>query len=174
MNRTNKIGVVLPDITKIFFPDVLKGIQDAAKDYKYTIDFLSSDYIFDNERKYIEQLKSSRVDGIIIDTCCDYHKQDEWAKELVEWSNDGAGFPVVSLEQQINTNVISSVTVDNKLATKKSVEYLFSIGRKKILYLAAPLSLILSRKRLDGYKAGMEKCGAKLNEELILFADFFC
>ena len=45
--RTNTIGVVLPDVTKLFFNDVLHGMMTAASDFGYCITLLSSNYNFD-------------------------------------------------------------------------------------------------------------------------------
>lgn len=170
--RSYMVGVILPDITKIFFPDVLKGIEDSASESNYTINFLSSMYSFKTEKAYVEHLKSSRVDGIIIDSCCKHEYQSDWAKELVKSSSLDFDFPVVSLEQELNRNVISSIKIDNFEATRKGAEYLIGLGRKDIIYITAPLSLALGLERLEGYKEAMRRSGLPVREEYILKGNF--
>jgi len=67
--RTNTIGVVLPDVTKLFFNDVLHGMMTAASDFGYCITLLSSNYNFDTERQSIAALRGNHVDAVILDSC---------------------------------------------------------------------------------------------------------
>ena len=55
---TNNIGVILPNIRMVFFPDVLKGIEDAAKEHGYKLFYFSTDYDFEKEQEYLSLLKS--------------------------------------------------------------------------------------------------------------------
>jgi len=167
--RTFTVGVLLPDITKAFFPDVLKGIEDAAIKENYQINFLSSDYDFELEKKYVEQLKSSRVDGIIIDSCCKIEEAKEWASTLI--GNDGS-FPVVSLEQVLNNELISSVGVDNYGLSLLSTKYLLDTGHKKVLYISGPLNTLHSVERKNAYIKALEDSNLDIRNELIYEGDF--
>ena len=50
--KTNIIGVLLPDITKLAFPDILKGIVDTAQNEGYNIIILSSNFDIETEKNY--------------------------------------------------------------------------------------------------------------------------
>ncbi len=167
--RTDTVGVVLPDITKMFFPNVLKGITDAAHSAQYKVNFLSSDFDFDTERQFVDYLKASYVDGIIIDTVCPKDKLEDWAKELV---GEGTGISVVSLEQIMDTDIISSVLIDYEKSSMNITRHLLSLGRSRILYLGASNEFSHAYNRYKGYMSGLEEGNVPYDENLVFCVDF--
>lgn len=166
--RTNTIGVVLPDVTKLFFNDVLKGIMTAAADNGYSINILSSGYDFSREKNLIATLRGNHVDAIILDSCVDFREAENWGKELVEASKD---LPLISLENKLSDQ-ISSICVDCQYWSSQITKHLIDRGRKKIFYISGPLSLKHEQDRLDGYKQALAEHGIETDEKLIVTQDF--
>lgn len=166
--RTNTIGVVLPDVTKLFFNDVLKGIMTAAAENGYSINILSSGYDFSKEKNLVTTLRGNHVDAIILDSCVDFHRAEAWGAELTAMSGD---VPVVSLENKLCDD-ISTIAVDCRHWSSQITKHLLSLGRKKIFYISGPLSLRHEQDRLEGYKQGLEEQGIPLDEKLIVTQDF--
>ncbi len=172
IKRTRSIGVILPDITKMFFPNVLRGIETAAKKYNYKVNFLTSDFDFAVERESVEYLKSSCVDGIIIDSCCEPRHFASWSEELVREDHEGTRFPVVSMEQVMDRAKISSVLVDYVQLSKSGATHLIEQGKRNIIYIKAGMMLAHGQQRFEGYKDALQAHGIPLREELVLDADF--
>jgi DNA-binding LacI/PurR family transcriptional regulator len=165
-NRTFNIGVIIPEISSIYFTQIFKGLRDAALGTNYTFSFMSTDYNFEEEKRAVYQLKNGKVDGILINSCCNVHKKRQWARELVD--NEGKKrFPVLSLEYDMDDGIISSLVLNNFAISKESAEYLISRGRKKILYISANQSTIVGYERLNGYKSALEDAGIEVRGESV-------
>jgi len=166
--RTNTIGVVLPDVTKLFFNDVLKGIMAAASVHGYGIHILSSGYDFDQEKRMISALRGNHVDAIILDSCVRYEEAERWGRELATGSAD---IPVVSLETPMGPEV-SSLSMDCCYWSGMITRHLIEQGRRKIFYISGPLSLRHEFDRLEGYKQALEENGLPVKQTLITAQDF--
>ena len=166
--RTNTIGVVLPDVTKLFFNDVLKGIMTAAGNNGFSINILSSGYDFSKEKNLVSTLRGNHVDAIILDSCVDHHKAAEWGMELTAASKD---IPIVSLENKLAED-ISTISVNCRYWSSQITKHLLGLGRKKIFYISGPLSLRHEMDRLEGYKEALVEHGIEVDQQLIESQDF--
>lgn len=166
--RTNTIGVVLPDVTKLFFNDVLKGVMTAAAENGFSINILSSGYNFSREKDLIATLRGNHVDAIILDSCVDYKESEKWGRELTDMGKD---VPVVSLENKLG-EAVSAITVDCLYWSGQITRHLIDQGRKKIFYISGPLSLRHEQERLEGYKQALVEHGIPVDPALIEMQDF--
>ena len=73
--KTNNIAVIVSSINSIFFPALLNSIQTAAEEKNYTISVFGTHSSLDQEKKYIQLLKSQWVDGILLSSSLD---TDNW------------------------------------------------------------------------------------------------
>ena len=169
-SKTNTIGVILPDITKLFFNDVLRGILDTANREGYKITVLSSNYDYHVEKECISYLRGSNVDAIILDSCCDYRELSNWAYEIAAY--EGRYTPVISLENSMNDDFVSAVTIDSYYWSNKITQYLISQGKSKILFISGPITLRHEHDRLVGYKQALKDNKIKINDSLIISRDF--
>ena len=169
-SKTRIIGVVLPDITKLFFNDVLKGIFDTANRCGYKITVQSSNYDYEVEKECISSLRGLNVDAIILDSCCDYRKLNEWAYELASY--EGKYTPIVSLENSMDDTLVSAVTIDSYYWSRNVTQYLISRGRSKILFISGPPTLRHEHDRLAGYRQALKDNKIKVVDKLIVNRDF--
>jgi DNA-binding LacI/PurR family transcriptional regulator len=168
--RTNTIGVILPDVTKLFFLDVLKGIMETAVAEKYNITIHSSNYNFETECNLVNSLHSSRVDGIILDSCVDRSRGADWARDL---SISGIySPPVVSIECHLDTSRISAVIVDSNYWSGRITQHLIDTGRKRIFFIAGPIHIEHEYGRLEGYRETLKKNDIPVLEELVAEGNF--
>lgn len=166
--RTHTIGVVLPDVTKLFFNDVLKGIMVAASTHGYGIHILSSGYDFEQEKRMISALRGNHVDAIILDSCVHYEESEQWGRELAA---SGKDTPVVSLENNMGEE-ISSICVDCHHWSGQITRHLIEQGHRKIFYISGPPSLRHERDRMEGYKQALLENGIPADPRLITTQDF--
>ena len=169
---TNNIGVILPNIGMVFFPDVLKGIEAAAKEHGYKLFYFSTDYDFEKEQEYLGLLKSSWVDGIILDSCCPRDQLSEYQK-LLSGNASGKTVPVVTLEAPFSDETLGVITFDEVKFTREAAEYLIGLGHRDICLLTGPTHIPMYSNNLQGCQEAFAKHGLTLPEENILTGDYF-
>src|SRR6478609_10717539 len=63
--KTTTVGVIIPDISNIFFAELARGIEDIATMYKYNIILSNSDQNLDKELHLLNTMLGKQVDGIV-------------------------------------------------------------------------------------------------------------
>lgn len=170
-SRSKTIGFISPSIDSVFFPQVIRGIQSVTEGRGYLLHFYSTNLQADAERKYLNMLLNSCVDGIIIDSVVSSDDTD-YFNALPHLSRRKRKIPVVSIERDLSSYEIPSVSVDNKSAAKAAVMHLVDIGAKNIIHITGPMHLVWCQKRLEGYYEVLKSCGMKIIPDHIISGDF--
>ncbi|TGV14916.1 LacI family DNA-binding transcriptional regulator, partial [Mesorhizobium sp. M00.F.Ca.ET.186.01.1.1] len=63
--KTTTVGVIIPDISSLFFSELARGIEDIATMYKYNIILCNSDQRMEKELQLINTLLEKQVDGLL-------------------------------------------------------------------------------------------------------------
>ncbi len=122
-DRTNLIGVVLPDMLNPVFGECLQGIEESAGCGAYRVLLTTTGYDPAREGQAIDTLLSQRVDGLILTVARaqDHPLLDELAASGVPYQlvyNHSAMHPCVS--------------VDNRAAARELVTELVLLGHRRI------------------------------------------
>ena len=169
---TNNLGVILPNIRMVFFPDVLKGIEDAAKEHGYKLFYFSTDYDFEKEQEYLNLLKSSWVDGIILDSSCPLEMLEEYQEVLVR-NHTGKYVPVVTTVAPFTSEKLGVITFDEEKATEQTLEYLIEQGHRQIGLLFGPAHIPMHERNMRGVRRIFEKHGIPFDPQNVLEGDYF-
>jgi len=169
--KTMTIGVVITDINRIFFPQVIKGIQDCAVKFGYNLTFCNTSDEFETEMKFVQMLESSWVDGIILDSVANTGNTG-YFKYLSQMGNKKKIIPVVSLERRMENFNIGSVVVDNLQGGSMAAKHLIDCGCKSIIHIAGPLNSCVAHDRLTGYRAELEKNGMDTGGDRVIKGDY--
>ena len=137
--QTNLIGLIVPDITNPFFPELARAVEDIALTYDYTIVLCNSDGDIKKEIRYINTLKQKYVAGFIVTTN---------QLELDHYQN--LNVPVVALDRMID-RTIPIVSSDNKEGARLGTEHLLERGCKTIAFMRGPEGLGPADDRYMGY-----------------------
>lgn len=164
-NRTNTIGILVPDITIPFFPKVVRGAELAARDRGQFLLVLDSQRSHELEVELLALLRG-RVDGILLVTAGDYKWSAENAKQIM------AGPPVVCVDRRPEGLDVDSVCVDDTGAAETAVTHLVEKGHKEIAIITGPLTLRNEQERLRGYEKALRKGGVAVRKSLIWSAGF--
>ncbi len=162
--RTNTIGVILPDISNPFFAEMTKAIEDASNKLGYNIVLCNTENNTSKEDEYIKILLSRNTDGIVFIAS----GKGSNAVRLMESKALPyvlADRPIVSKEEHYG------VFFKNFEGMKLAVEYLYSLGKKKIVFINGPKNLEVSHQRYLGYSQTMRKLGI-FSKELVIESDF--
>jgi len=123
--KTQTIGIIIPDISDPFFPELILGAENVAREQGYNVFLCNANREPDLELKYVELLNQRRVDGLII---------------------AGSRLNTAGLEiaAKVQPSVIMSpydipgallCMIDGFGGGKKLGEYLISLGHRKIGYI---------------------------------------
>jgi len=161
-SKTYTIGVVIPEISHSFFPEVVKGIEEVANSHNYQIFLTNTSDSFEKEKAVIEALRAKRVDGILISTSLT-NNDYSFYKRLVE-----SGLPMVFFDRCISDVGISCIGVNDKSASRQITEHLINKGYKRIGYLSGPKQLSIGKDRFEGFMEAMLLHNLPVDENLII------
>src|SRR5882672_11215280 len=65
-SRTRTLGIIVPDMTISFFPQVIRGAEAAARDRGYSLLAVNSDDDAERQKELLSLLRSQRVEGILL------------------------------------------------------------------------------------------------------------
>lgn len=166
LNKTNTIGLIIPDIANPFFPGVARGVEDIAREFNYSVIYSNTGNDEDKEKEAIELLKSKRVDGMIVSLSVN-QKNKNLLNKLEE-----EDFPVVQIDRKIPNINTPAVVVDNIRSSVKVINYLKNFGHTKIGHITGNLDVVPSRDRLKGFKQALNESGLKIKNEWIKEGDY--
>src|SRR6478672_3332495 len=164
--RTQTLGMIVPDIANPFFPEVVRGAEDTAHAGGYTLLIASSDNDVKKEEIYLRLFLAKRVDGIIL-TRAPGRVPAELQSALAK-----AGVPVVLLARTVPGFTTDVVELDDKGAAYEGVTHLLRLGYRRVGFIGGLHGASTSRKRLDGYKAALRDAKTKLDPALVVEGDF--
>lgn len=161
LRRTQTIGVVVPEITHSFFPEVIRGIEDAAYAAGYHLILTHSAEDDSREQDAINTLESKRVDGLLISTAQTVMDHSPY-KDAIR-----LGVPIVFFDRVVQNIGASCVSIDDEDCCARITEHLIRHGYKSIAHLSGPSTVSIGKERLKGYRKALEKNGLKFRPELV-------
>ncbi|MDW7660943.1 MAG: LacI family DNA-binding transcriptional regulator [Bacillota bacterium] len=163
--KTNSIGLIIPDITNPFFPEVARGVEDYANMEGYHVVLCNSDNDLDKEVSYIGMLQEKMVDGIIFTSSS---LRNKVSKEFLRLQ-----IPVITVDRDITgMRAQGKITVDNMTGAYQGVSYMIERGYKKILHLGGPMTSKPALDRFEGYKTALNDHGIKYDEKLFFEGNY--
>jgi DNA-binding LacI/PurR family transcriptional regulator len=161
-SRTYNIGVVIPEISHSFFPEVVRGIEEATNNKNYQIFLTNTSDNFGKEQKAINALRSQRVDGILVSSSL---TTDDFSfyKQIIK-----SGLPLVFFDRGVEDIGASCIGVNDKTASRQITEHLISHNYMSIGYLSGPKRVSIGKERFDGYIEAMTKYNLAIDERLII------
>ncbi|MGE5313112.1 MAG: LacI family DNA-binding transcriptional regulator [Acidobacteriota bacterium] len=166
LNKTQTIGVIVPEITHSFFPEAIRGIEEAAFMAGYQLILTHSAENERRERDALMTLESKRVDGILISTAQSVESAMPY-KKLVD-----LGIPIVFFDRCMPGIGASCVSIDDEESAKQITLHLLGHGYKRIAHLSGPVRVSIGRSRLNGFREALCQKKVTVFEELIVESGF--
>lgn len=162
--KTTTVGVIIPNITNIFFSALARGIDDIAAMYKYDIILANADESVDKEINVFNNLLAKQVDGIIY---MGYNVDDE-IKDLIKSKRT----PVVIAGIVAEDPELYTVSIDIRVAIEEMTDILLEKGKRPAIITDSEKYYINTAHRIPGYKAALAKHKVKVDKDLIIQSDF--
>jgi LacI family transcriptional regulator len=164
-NRSNTIGVLVPDLMNPLFAAVVRGIEDGLRDGGYTPLIANTDNDAERERVAYEAMNARQVDGFIAATAV----RDHWL--LADQADSDV--KVVLVNRRVDSDALPAVTGDDHEGIRLAVEHLAGLGHRRIAHLSGSQSLYTGWSRHRGFVDAMEGQGLELDPDLIEFSGAF-
>ncbi|WP_338555385.1 LacI family DNA-binding transcriptional regulator [Paenibacillus sp. KS-LC4] len=165
--ETGIIGIIVPDLTNPFFPEVFAGAEEEAQHSGHT--FLLSNSIGDHakESEYLSIMREKRVDGVIflggrinLKNC-----NEHLVQELVQHASV---IPTVLVNGGLrNTNLIR-VTTDEAVGTALAVRHLIELGHTEIGFIGGESHMTTTSIKLRAFRKTMKDEGLEIRDNWLL------
>ena len=164
-NRSNTIGVIMPQIKHYFFASVLSGIEQEAAAAGYNIMVAQSNEEYDREVAIVESFRKAKVCGVIASLAKSTMDYTHF-RRLVECE-----VPLVFYDRICTELNTSRVVVDDYIGTFAAVEHMIETGCSKIAFFTSPLHLEISKNRRNGYVDALRKHRLEVDANMIVECD---
>lgn len=158
--RTTTVGVIIPDISNVYYSQLARGLEDIATMYKYHSIISNSDNDSEKEKEIFNNLLSKQVDGIIFlgGTI------SEEIKELINQSS----VPVVVSGTNGKDDHVASVNIDFEKAAEEVTQQLIKQGAKSFALVGGDYSKKAQEDVLSGLNKVLSENQLQLDDSLHL------
>ncbi len=156
--RVNLVGVVIPSLSNMVFPEVLSGISEVLEDTGLQPVVGVTHYAQDREESVLYEMLSWRPSGLIVAGL----EHSEAARSMME----AAGVPIVEIMDIDGTPVDSAVGISHRRAGLQMAQAIVAAGYRHIGFLGTKMPEDhRARKRLEGFREGLAAAGLTLEDE---------
>ena len=158
--KTTTVGVIIPDVTNMYFSSLARGIDDIASMYNYNIILANSDGDSDKEIRVLNTVLAQQVDGVIFMG----HQLSAKVRREIELTDT----PVVLAATLDEKDELPNITIDYESAIFDSTSLLLENGNDKVALFGMDIDAIKQSLTTAGYKRAIEEAGKTVDESLIV------
>lgn len=159
--KTNTFGIVIPDFNNLYYVELVKYVENEARDHGYIAIICTGQMDETREQEYIRYLLSRQIEGLIL--CCytSIMKNRQIVKDIA------SKVPIVVTDQPPMNLPVSSVHADGYGGFAKLVSYLIDKGHTRIGILRSKHTYPCGEARFQAYMDTMAKAGRVIHQEWI-------
>ncbi len=163
MQRSHILGIVMPQFASSYYAEVLRGVEDVASQYGYSVLVSNSRGDAEQERKEIFALLSRRVDGILLATADPHFAyQRQFTRR----------FPLVLFDRFPPAFTGTVVATDNIGASFEATNHLIKCGHLRIAIIAGTRGISAADERVEGFRRAMNEADLTVRQEFLKYGDF--
>jgi LacI family gluconate utilization system Gnt-I transcriptional repressor len=153
--RVSLVGVIIPSLSNMVFPEVLTGISEVLEDTGLQPVVGVTNYSPEREELVLYEMLSWRPSGVIIAGL----EHTPSARAMLE----SAGIPIVEIMDIDGVPVDSAVGISHRRAGLQMAQAIVAAGYRRIGFLGTKMPEDhRARKRLEGFKEGLAAAGLNL------------
>lgn len=162
-NKTQTIGVIIPDVLNQFFAKVLHGIEEYATTHNYdTIVCVSHDQM-SKEAKSVDLLTQGRVDGFIISLALETLLNQEFSHiESIQKNKK----KLVLFDRTTEKVNCDKVIINDEKSIFDATKVLIDSGNRKIAFVSNIEDLGIGQMRKEGYRNALKANNIEVNNQL--------
>ena len=163
-NRTDSVGVLVPELNAPFFGDLMQAVESTLRAADKHVIISVGRNCLETEKDAVEFLISRNCDALIM------HAEalsDEYLLELNQ-----SKLPVALVNRQVEGLPEACTSLDNEKGGYLATRHLLELGHKDIAYISGPTDKCDASLRLEGHKRALSEAGLPTNPQLIFNGDY--
>jgi LacI family gluconate utilization system Gnt-I transcriptional repressor len=153
--RVNLVGVIIPSLSNMVFPEVMTGISEVLDNTGLQPVVGVTNYSPEREETVLYEMLSWRPSGIIIAGL----EHTPAARAMMAQ----AGIPMVEIMDIDGTPMDSAVGISHRRAGRQMAEAIVASGYKKIAFMGTQMpNDFRAKKRLEGFEEALRRAGMAL------------
>ncbi len=157
-SRVNLVGVIIPSLGNMVFPEVLSGISEMLAGTSLQPVVGVTDYLPETEEKVLFEMLSWRPSGVIIAGL----EHSEASRAMLAQ----AGIPIVEIMDVDGDPVDACVGISHRRAGRQMAEAIIEAGYRRIGFLGTKMPLDhRARKRFEGFTRTLAKSGIEIADQ---------
>ena len=157
-SRVNLVGVVIPSLSNMVFPEVLAGISQALDATPLQPVVGVTGYAPEKEEKVLYEMLSWRPSGVIVAGL----EHSDAARAMLAAS----GIPVVEIMDTDGTPVDAMVGISHRRAGREMAEAILTAGYRRIGFLGTRMPMDhRARKRFEGFTQALARGGVEMADQ---------
>jgi len=157
--RTKTLGLIVEDISNVFFASLAKSIEDEAYELGYKMVYCSTENDTVKGKELIRMLTHQQVDGYLITPA---PGMSEDIRKL-----SAAQKPVVLMDRYFPELNVPFTLVDNYVGVQMGMKHIQEQGYRNIAFVTVDLDQIQMVERERAYQDACQKENGTKNKELI-------
>lgn len=168
--KNNTLAIILSGLEKEGGKDnivysLLSGMYAFAETINHEVALFTTSTAKQKEKSYLQFCKEHNIGGAVLNGI---RTDDPFFSELLQ-----EDFPCVFIDVHMEGKRTCNISIDNKKASEEAVNHLISGGHRKIAMINGRKEATVSIEREKGYRAALSKGDILLNEDYIVYADYF-
>ena len=161
--RSRIFGLIVPEITNPFFPEIVQTFTELGIRYQYEVllSFLAHDS--SQVEKAARQMIERRVDGVAILT----FGTENALVEIFTRQN----VPVFVVDMESSELLVKSVRIDYEHGIRQAVQHLAALGHLRIAFVSGPEHLKTVMQRRTAFLECMREIGLPTSRQLLIDGD---
>jgi LacI family transcriptional regulator len=164
LEKTETIGLIIPDIANPYFGSIAKTIEVEARNSGYSIILCDSLDDEITEAELLKLLAGRKVDGIII---APTGKSSRHITEIQQ-----QGIPIMGIDRYLAGTNLPFVITDNHLGALLATEHFIKMGHRNIACIQGINGISANNDRVKGFRDTLQMHKILVNESMILGTDF--
>lgn len=160
---TNVIGLVVNDMSNLFFLEIIRGIETELKNSGYNLLVCNSDTNVKMELECLKMLEKRQIDGVIL---------IGMNMPVSHIEKIHTEFPIVLMEREPGNTNLDSVRIDNKVGAYAVVKHLIDRGHRRIAHITGPYISTMAVERKESYIQCLEEHGLEVFPQYIVSGNY--
>ncbi len=159
VRETKTIGIIAPELSNIFFMEILESMERRLALHGYTMVLCSSNNSVEEEQKKLQVMIERTVDALVIIPASDEgsHLQHKALEQI----------PTIILDRQIPSLHFDTVMTDNHYGVQKVVKGLIREGFQRIGFIGGGLHIPTAKERYLGYLDAMQEANLQVETDFV-------
>ena len=148
---TRTLGLIVTDIENPFFPELVRTVEDAARERGYAILLCNASDDPEREAGYLDLLVDRWVDGVVIAASNLGVRHREWLL--------AAPLPIVLVNSVDRAIEVPTIASDSVMGGRLATEHLVGLGHQRFGIITAGPRNLDAPDRLTGARSGLRDAG---------------